>query len=175
MPTLVLKQRSARHGLCVRKMRKKTAGENPMKKFFKKVLCPIDSADNLTSSLDLACDVAEGPDTTICLLHVISVVPVFAPGVSPLTISESEAKAKLEKLAGEHLRGKVKYEIYTKIDGDPAKAILKTADELKVDSIVMATHGRRGLGRLILGSVAERVLRESPRPVLTVRPMSESA
>jgi nucleotide-binding universal stress UspA family protein len=150
-------------------------GENPMKKFFNKILCPIDSADNLTSSLDLACDVAEGPDATICLLHVIPAFPVLAPGVSPLTISESEARARLEKLAREHLGCKVKYEIHTKIDGDPAKAILKTADELKVDSVVMATHGRKGLGRLILGSVAERVVRESPRPVLTVRPTAESA
>jgi nucleotide-binding universal stress UspA family protein len=146
-----------------------------MRKFFKKILCPVDSVDNLTSSLDLACDVAEGADSTICLLHVIPVVPVLAPGVSPLTMSEAEARAKLEKLASEHLAGKVKYEIHTKIDGDPAKAILKAADELKVDSVVMATHGRRGLGRLILGSVAERVLRESPRPVLTVRPTAESA
>jgi nucleotide-binding universal stress UspA family protein len=69
----------------------------------------------------------------------------------------------------------LKYEIHTKIDGDPAKAILRAADELKVDSVVMATHGRKGLGRLILGSVAERVVRESPRPVLTVRPTAESA
>jgi nucleotide-binding universal stress UspA family protein len=144
-----------------------------MKKFFKKILCPIDSADNLTSSLDVACDVAEGADTTICLFHVIPVVPVLAPGVSPLPIPESEARAKLEKTAREHLDGKLNYEIYTKIDGDPAKAILKAADELKVDSIVMATHGRKGLGRLILGSVAERVVRESPRPVLTVRPAGE--
>jgi nucleotide-binding universal stress UspA family protein len=146
-----------------------------MKKLFKKILCPIDSADNLTSSLDLARDVAEGPDTTICLFHVIPVVPVLAPGVSPLTISESEARAKLEKIAREHLAGKAKYEIHIKIDGDPAMAILKTADELNVDSVVMATHGRKGLGRLILGSVAERVVRESPRPVLTVRPTAESA
>jgi nucleotide-binding universal stress UspA family protein len=145
-----------------------------MKKFFKKILCPIDSADNLTGSLELACDVAEGADTTICLLHVIPVVPVLAPGVSPLPISESEARAKLEKIAREHLAGRLRYEIHTKIDGDPAKAILKTADELNVDSIVMATHGRRGLGRLILGSVAERVVRESHRPVLTVRPTAES-
>jgi len=62
-----------------------------------------------------------------------------------------------------------RYEIYTQIGGEPANAILKAVEELGVDSVVMPTHGRKGIGRLILGSVAERVVRESPRPVLTVR------
>jgi len=53
--------------------------------------------------------------------------------------------------------------------GDPATEILAAADELKVSMIVMGTHGRQGLAHLILGSVAERVLRKSNVPVLSVR------
>jgi nucleotide-binding universal stress UspA family protein len=146
-----------------------------MKKLFKRILCPVDIEDNLTAiNLDLACDVAEGSDATVCLLHVES-LPVSASGFSPLPVSESEDRAKLEKIAREHLDGKVKYEIHTKVDWDPAGAILKAEEELGVDSVIMATHGRKWLGRLILGSVAEKVVRESSCPVLVVRPMSASA
>jgi len=142
-----------------------------MKELFQKILCPIDPNDEMATSLDVACSLVEGPDTLVCLLYVIPVVLVgaLAPGLDPLPISESEARAALEKIAREHLAGKVRYEIYTQIGGEPANAILKAVEELGVDSVVMPTHGRKGIGRLILGSVAERVVRESPRPVLTVR------
>ena len=140
-----------------------------MNKLFKKILCPIDPGDNMTTSLDVACSLAEGADATVCLLYVLPVVLSSAPGVNPLPISESEGRAALSKIAREHLEGKVRYEIYTKIGGEPASVILEAIESLGVDSVVMATHGRKGIGRLILGSVAERVVRESPRPVLTVR------
>jgi nucleotide-binding universal stress UspA family protein len=55
------------------------------------------------------------------------------------------------------------------VDDSPAEAILKTAEAVKAGLIVMGTHGRTGYNRWLLGSVAERVLRESPAPVLTVR------
>lgn len=54
--------------------------------------------------------------------------------------------------------------------GDPAQEIADLAEELEVDAIVMATHGRSGLSRAVLGSVAERVLRQAVVPVVTVRP-----
>jgi universal stress protein A len=140
-----------------------------MKKFFKKILCPIDLQDDMASALDVAYSLVEGTDATICILSVLPVVLSSAPGVNPLPISESEAQAELHKIAREHLPGNVHYEIYTKIGGDPANAILSTIEQLGIDSVVMATHGRKGIGRLILGSVAERVVREAPCPALTVR------
>jgi nucleotide-binding universal stress UspA family protein len=66
-------------------------------------------------------------------------------------------------------------------EGDPATEILRLAEERKVDVIVMGTHGRTGLGRLLMGSVAEQIVRKAPCPVLTVRlpqrqaPPSEAA
>jgi nucleotide-binding universal stress UspA family protein len=53
-------------------------------------------------------------------------------------------------------------------EGDPARAIVKAARETKCDLIVMGTHGRRGLNRLLRGSVAEEVVRQAPCPVLTL-------
>jgi universal stress protein A len=54
-------------------------------------------------------------------------------------------------------------------DGNPADAIVRMAEELDVDLIVMATHGRTGVPHIVLGSVAEKVVRHAPCPVLTIR------
>jgi nucleotide-binding universal stress UspA family protein len=70
------------------------------------------------------------------------------------------------------LRG-VKYELLTHI-GDPAATILRAQKMLAADVVVMATHGRRGFSRVLLGSTAEMVLRESTCPVLTVRTVSRT-
>jgi nucleotide-binding universal stress UspA family protein len=58
---------------------------------------------------------------------------------------------------------------YRLLEGDPARTILETARETGCDLIVMGTHGRSGLGRFLMGSVAERVLRKAPCPVLTLK------
>ena len=140
-----------------------------MKKFFKRILCPIDIQDEMAFALDVAQSLGEGPDTTICILFILPVVLSSAPAVNPLPITESEAQRELHKIARKHLPGNIHYEIYTKIRTDPASAILSTIEKLGIDSVVMSTHGRKGIGRLILGSVAERVVREAPCPVVTVR------
>jgi nucleotide-binding universal stress UspA family protein len=54
-------------------------------------------------------------------------------------------------------------------EGDPVEAILRVAEEIGADLIVMGTHGRTGLSRLFMGSVAEQVLRRAPCPVLTLK------
>ena len=59
--------------------------------------------------------------------------------------------------------------IYRLEEGDAAKEILRVADELQCDLIVVGTHGRTGLGRLLMGSVAEQVMRNAPCPVLAVK------
>jgi len=78
------------------------------------------------------------------------------------------ARARLEKFAAKHLSDRAEYQASLK-RGDPASAILEAARELRPDLIVVATHGRTGLSHAFLGGVAERVLRESPVPVLTFR------
>ena len=78
------------------------------------------------------------------------------------------AEKRLAQVAKECLDDKVPRRIEVAI-GKPAVEILRVAERDSADLIVMATHGRTGVDHLILGSVAERVVRESPVPVLTVR------
>jgi universal stress protein A len=140
-----------------------------MKNRFKKILCPIDFDENSTAALEAARDLAVDPKATLYVLHVIRLVlGGFPKEFRAYPLTEQAARARLQDIAREHLEGKVRYEILTRT-GDPASVILSAVEELAVDSVVMATHGRTGLGHFFLGSVAERVVRESPQPVLTIR------
>jgi universal stress protein A len=143
-----------------------------MTKLFAKILCPMDFDEPSLAGLMQARELAQEHDGTIYLLHV---VPFIGAGEALIDYSlmEVDARDKLAELAREHLQDKVKFEVRTQV-GDPAAAILREIERAGVDSVVMATHGRTGVKRLLLGSVAERVVRESPRPVLTVRPPEQS-
>lgn len=135
---------------------------------FRSILVPLDFDDSSKAALELAKQLAPTGDATLHLLHVIAIV--LAPG-EPATMfvaREDEVKAALEKIAREQL-GIAKYQIHTRT-GDTARGIVEAARELHTDLIVMPTHGRRGLPHFFLGSVAERVVREAPCPVLTMRP-----
>lgn len=142
-----------------------------MSKMFKKVLCPLDFDENSIGGLKLACDLIEDKDAVIYLFHT---VPMVVTAEVPLPMEsyvalETEAKGKLEEIAAQYLGDKVRHEIAVAI-GEPAHLILEEITKLGVDSVVMATHGRTGVKRFVLGSVAERVVREAGCPVVTVRP-----
>ena len=136
---------------------------------FQKVFCAIDFSDNTAMTIEMARQIAEASRGNIILFHAVP-MPVEAIGqplmVEPLSGAEEDARRALERLAIEnHLRA---YETRV-VTGDPASAIVATAREDRADLIVMATHGRSGFSHFILGSVAERVIRESALPVMTVR------
>jgi universal stress protein A len=138
---------------------------------FQKILSPIQFNDqNSLDALELARQFAVKNKSEILLLHVIprGMVKPDLPGYQDL-FADSERKAadELERIATNHLTG-CSYQVVVR-SGNPAETILQAAQELGVDLIVMATHGRRGLTHLVLGSVAERVLREAPCLVLTKR------
>jgi nucleotide-binding universal stress UspA family protein len=82
---------------------------------------------------------------------------------------EATARTKLERLARQRVDGKARYEVDIMM-GDPGVEVLQAAKRWGANLIVMATHGRRGLRHLVLGSVAEHVVREASCPVLTVSP-----
>ena len=86
---------------------------------------------------------------------------------------EAEARRKLEATALEALDGEVPYSTMTRV-GDPIAEILRAEKELGIDLVVMATHGRKGVWRVALGSVAEKVVRSSTCPVLTTVPEARS-
>jgi universal stress protein A len=144
-------------------------------KFFKKILCPIDFDDASIASLRYARDLARDNDATLYLMHVVF-VPVASSGF-PLepypVISEEPSRVELQKVAHEQLEGNVRYELVIRT-GKPADMINQVAQEMDVDLVVMATHGKTGVSRFFLGSVAEHVVRRSTRPVLTVRPKLEA-
>jgi universal stress protein A len=138
----------------------------------RKVLCPVELDESSLAALEYALDIAERNRATLYLLHVARTpaADMDAPvAIGPHPHWEREAQAWLEKAAGKRLDSKVAYEVIVR-GGIPETVILEVAAELDPDLIVMATHGRTGLAHLILGSVAETVVREAACPVLTVKP-----
>jgi universal stress protein A len=142
-----------------------------MIQLFRKVLCPIDFSEHSLAALDVALKVAQQNDAKLYLLSVAP-LPAGAAGFQPVPLDpypypEKERKEQLVKHAREKIPGSVRYETLV-LNGDPAEQVLGIALSIEADLIVMGTHGRKGLSHLVLGSVAERVVRESPTPVLTV-------
>ena len=144
-----------------------------MSAIFSKILCPIDFERDSMDALELACALAKQNSATISLLTVIGEPIVPNPELPPLPIVpntefEADMRRRLETLARDRRSG-VQFEIFV-ASGNAAPEILNLAAERKIDLIVMGTHGRRGVKHFLLGSVAERVVRESPVPVLTIHP-----
>ncbi|WP_102128498.1 universal stress protein [Deinococcus planocerae] len=125
----------------------------------KRVLVPLETVDAAHPALRAA--QANFPEARVCPLHVLPVGPTGAEFVLAAVPARAyeEARTRLNALGGGELLS----------GGDPAGEILRRAGSGIIDLIVMGTGGKRGLPRLLLGSVAERVVRESPVPVLTVR------
>jgi nucleotide-binding universal stress UspA family protein len=141
---------------------------------FKKILCPIGFDNQEEVALEAARQLAGGV-TTIYLLHVVPALPAIGePHVAKTAEDEKPSEARalkmLKELAAQRLAG-LKYETLTESAflADTLEAILTVAREIRPDLIVMPTHGRSGLTRLVLGSVTEGVVREAPCPVLTIR------
>ena len=137
---------------------------------FKAILSPIEFDENSLAALSAAKQLGLTYNATVYVLHVVPIILVPGEGYIVYSLEEQEQKARkaVTDITDEHLGG-VKHEIITKI-GDIALSVLQVAEEIHADLIVMATHGRTGLGHFLLGSVAEKVVREAPCPVLTVRP-----
>ena len=148
-------------------------------KLFDKILCAVDFDESSAVVLHFARELARQNDATLCVLHV-ALLPLAATEFSPIPMDpypvwEKTARAELEKLAAAHLEGRgVTYKIETR-SGEASDGILGQAQEMDADLIVLATHGRKGVSHFLLGSVAERVIRRSPRPVLVVRPKEAAA
>jgi nucleotide-binding universal stress UspA family protein len=141
---------------------------------YRKILCPISFDSNSDDVIANAVSLATDSGSMIYLLHVLQISPLTAQGAvegpagRELYDSQVEAaRARLEELAATIPAG-IGRELAVEI-GEPANLIVAAQQQLGVDLVVMATHGRRGLKHLVLGSVAERVVRESTAPVLTLR------
>jgi nucleotide-binding universal stress UspA family protein len=139
-----------------------------------RILCPIDFDPNSADALVHAAALAMNSGGSVYLLHVLQINPLTAQGAAEgaagQAFYDSQVKAahtRLEQCA-ETIPANVRRELAVEI-GEPGNLIVAAQQRLGADLVVMATHGRRGLKHLVLGSVAERVVRESTAPVLTVR------
>ncbi len=135
---------------------------------FSNILCPVDFEQGSLTSVPVAAELAREHNAVLYLLHVIPLLPAAEPALS-LGQAETTAQARLEQIGHQKLKAGTRYELLV-ITGDPAIEILRATTRLGIDLIVMTTHGRTGLRRLALGSVAERVVREARCPVLTIKP-----
>jgi nucleotide-binding universal stress UspA family protein len=140
-----------------------------------RILVPLDHSPGGDAILDYACAVARGTNASITLLHVhdppnemIGMVP--GATVEGETIAEHAAGVALLDRAVELLRGHgiTPLDRIVERAASPSDAIVSHARRGAYDLVVMGTHGRKGLSRLVIGSVAEHVLRDAPCPVLTV-------
>lgn len=139
-----------------------------------KIVCPIDFDANSLVALDLARAIVREHAGTLYLLHVVSVPdPLVISAPFMIENAEEYARIQLDEIARDSLND-VQHHIILKM-GRPAQQIIEFATEVGADLIVIATRGRTGASRFVLGSVAEKVVREAPCPVLTTRgrPVSE--
>lgn len=135
------------------------------------ILHPTDFSEQSEFAFRLACALARDYNARLVLLHVLPPpMVIYAGGPVPAETwpSVDEAKEKLHQLEGQAHRVRVESQV---MEGDPVDMILRAAEETNSDVIVMGTHGRTALSRLLLGSVAESVLRRAPCPVLTAKPL----
>lgn len=132
------------------------------------ILHPTDFSENSQYALHLAAALARDYKAQLVVLHVQSIpVAVYGYGegiIPPVTDTKEELSRSLYDI---NIPGV--WVTHRMAEGDAVTEILRTAQETHADLIVMGTHGRRGLRRLLMGSVAELVVRRATCPVLTVR------
>jgi nucleotide-binding universal stress UspA family protein len=139
----------------------------------RRVLCPVDFSDFSRHALDYAAGIARWYEARITALHVIppitSMLPVSGEGLYPPLVFSAEDLQQFRTELESFARGSGIEALDTEVvQGSVAGEIVRFAKELPADLLVMGTHGRSGVERLMLGSVTEKLLRKSPCPLLTV-------
>ncbi len=146
---------------------------------FTHILAPTDFGEPADRALEVAIEIASKFDASLTVFHV-SGVPAFAyafyaEGLSwPTGDMTKEATKELDALL-QKVKERCPRAQAAVVVGEPWQAILEAAKERGADLIVMGTHGRRGISRVLLGSVAEKVVRLSPVPVLTISGKADQA
>ena len=136
---------------------------------FKHLVVPTDFGEPAQAALNFAIELAKTYEAKLTLLHVYGVPTVYYPDSVAWPLEEL-ARAAQTSLDTSVAQVRERYKLtegHVEV-GDPREAILRFAKESGADLLVIGTHGRRGLAHLVLGSVAEWLVRMSPLPVLTV-------
>jgi nucleotide-binding universal stress UspA family protein len=142
------------------------------------ILCPVDFSPPSAAALRYAVELAQRFDAEVTAVHAFH-VPAYAmpDGSFSLPVNWTQpviesAGRELDEFVARAPHDNVVFHTRV-VEGMPHARINETAAELGADMIVMGTHGRSGLSHLLLGSVAERVVRTASVPVLTIRANSE--
>lgn len=135
------------------------------------ILLPVDGSEGMDEVVDHAEQLAAEHDATLHTLHVTNTASLADLPMDSSWEGVSQALKEQGQQAIANVESMIEnVEIETTVlDGSPSKEIIRYAEENNCDCIVMGTHGRSGVDRLLLGSVAERVVRGSPVPVMTIR------
>jgi nucleotide-binding universal stress UspA family protein len=139
---------------------------------FHHVLAPVDFEPCSQAALDTAVDLARAFEARLTVLHAWDIPAAaysgrFAPTPEIWTSLGKAARQTLDA-AMTRVRERAPGAEALLLQGSPASEILAAIEGTKADLVVLGTHGRHGLSRFVLGSVAEKVVRASPVPVLTV-------
>ncbi len=143
----------------------------------KKILFPTDFSDTSLHALKYAREFAAAFDAHLHCLHVVDEAfqywTAMGPESVPVGVAAEDllsiAEEHMARFADEHLVG-LKYAPVTKVVvGQPFREIIHYARETLIDIIILSSHGRSGLSWVLMGSTAEKVVRKSPCPVLSVR------
>jgi nucleotide-binding universal stress UspA family protein len=145
---------------------------------FKRILVPVDGSTTSNRGLENALALARGRDAVLCLLHVVDEHMIVQHAEAMAAVSEQYLESL--RAAGENILARAQADatrqgvncktvLVENIASRVADIIVDTAKKQRADVIVMGTHGRRGVKRLVMGSDAEGVVRMSPVPVLLVR------
>jgi len=135
----------------------------------KTILHPTDFSQRSQPALHMAVALARDYNARLVILYVLEPwMMAYGEGVAvpPPENYLDEVKAQLHQIRPTDERIVFEHRL---IEGDPPAEILRTAAECRADLIVLGSHGRRGLARLLMGSVAEHVVRKATCPVLTVK------
>jgi nucleotide-binding universal stress UspA family protein len=143
----------------------------------KTILHPTDFSEHSEHAFRVACALARDYGARVVVAHAITLQMYGSLETGPLIadplVVEAELRQRLEAVRPPDPSVAVERRL---CKGDAATEIIALAADVKADVIVLGTHGRKGVGRLLLGSVAEAVLRRAPCPVLTLtRPFPAAA
>jgi nucleotide-binding universal stress UspA family protein len=139
----------------------------------RRILYPTDFSNMSGPAFELASALARDYAADLLVLHVLAPSLVVAPNGVAITGPSEEtdrARDQLEAIRPADPRVSVGHRL---AEGHPVEEIVKAAREAQADLIVMGTHGHTGVSRLLMGSVAEGVMRKAPCPVLTVKAPAE--
>lgn len=143
---------------------------------FDRLLFPTDGSDGASAAFDHVLDIAAAHDATVYVLNVAETTygGVVEMGGDILDVLEREGEAIVDDAASRARERDVSV-VTAVVAGEPDREIVDYANGHGIDLVVVPTHGRRGLGRYLLGSTTERVVRQADVPVLTLRPDEEGS